>query len=244
MISYLTDKELKNAVIRFRAPASLSGKYLEERETIWKQEFEKANKSGKSIWNGTVYTIEEMLQPDEEKLYFVFSTCEYKDIVFRIKKGRSNIIKEYGISYLPKYITLDCITVTTDNKFVFGIRNNSTILDSGHIGLIGGTANQDEMEINSVKDLTKFMIKEIEEETMIQVIEKNLYLFSINQFNAKYEFLYILLLDIDSNKINNLYKEGEFDKLLCLTADEVHNYNAGTLDAFRYSRLYIDKILK
>lgn len=244
MISYLTNNELQNAVFHLRPPRPLSEKYNDERELIWRQKLEKAKESGKGIWNGIVYTIEEMLQSDEETLHIVLSSCEYKDIIFRINKGRSNIIKEYGISHLPKYITLDCIPVTRDRKFVFGIRGNSTILDGGCIGLIGGTANKDEMEINCGEDLKKFMIKEIEEETRIAVEENKLSLYSINQFNAKYEFLYKLFLDIDSSEISMCHKEGEFVELLCLTADEVRKYNGPTFDAFRYSRLYIDKFLK
>ena len=66
----------------------------------------------------------------------------------------------------------------------------------------------------------------------------------MNQFNAKYEFLYELFLDIDSSEISMCHKEGEFQELLCLTAAEVHKYSGPTLDAFKYSRLYIDKFLK
>ena len=244
MISYLTNYELQNAVFHLRPPRQLSEKYNDERELVWRHELERTKKSGKGIWNGIVYTIEEMLQPDDETLHIVLSSCEYKDIVFRIKKGRSNILKEYGISHLPKYITLDCIPQTRDRKFVFGIRGNSTILDGGCIGLIGGTANKDEMEINCVEDLKKFMITEIKEETRIKVAENKLSLYSINQFNAKYEFLYKLFLDIDSSEISMCHKEGEFHELLCLTAVEVHKYSGPTLDAFNYSRLYIDKFLK
>ena len=88
------------------------------------------------------------------------------------------------------------------------------------------------------------MIKEIEEETRIVVGENKKSLYSINQFNAKYEFLYRLFLDIDSSDISMIYKEGEFAELLCLTIDEVHNYYVPTFDAFRHARLYIDNFLK
>ncbi len=116
MISYLTLKELQNTVILFRPAISLSEKYKDEREIIWKQQLEKAEESGISIWNGVIYTIEEMLQIDEENIQIVLSTCEYKDIVFRINNRKSNIVKKYGISHIPKYITLDCIPITTDGK--------------------------------------------------------------------------------------------------------------------------------
>ena len=208
------------------------------------QELEKAEETGKSVWNGIVYTIEEMLRPDEETLHIVLSSCEYKDIIFRIRAERSYIMQEFGISHLSKYITLDCIPVTKDGKFVFGIRGGSTIVDKGCIGLIGGTANKDEMEIHRGEDLKKFMVKEIEDETNIAVDKNRLSLFSVNQFNAKYEFLYRLNLESDSSAISRLQKKGEFGKLLTLTADEVHKYTGPTLDAFRYCRLYIDDLLK
>ena len=240
MISCLTDHELNNAVFHFRPPGPISGEYIDERELFWKQETEQAKESGKEVWNGIVYTMEEMLRYDEEELHIVLSTCEYKDIIFRIRKGRKNIFKEYGISHLQKYITMDCIPVTGDGKFVFGIRGNSTIVDDGTVGLIGGTANRDEMEIKGGEDIKKFMIREIGEETGFTIKENNLSLYAINQFNAKYEFLYRLALDIDSSEINRYRRDGEFLKLICMTADEVHKYNEPTLDAFRYARFYID----
>ena len=241
MISYLTNNELQTAVFHFRPPGAFSDKYIDEREEVWKRELMKAKESGKAIWNGIVYTIEEMLQPDEETLHIVMGSCEYKDIIFRIVKGRPNIVKEYGLSYMPKYVTLDCIPVTRDGKFVFGIRGNSSLPDGGSIGLIGGTANKDEMEINSGADFGKYMISEIEDETRILVDENKLSLYSINQFNAKYEFLYRLSLDMDSSEISKYNKEGEFVELLCLSAEEIHRFSGPTLDAFRYSRLYIDQ---
>jgi hypothetical protein len=241
MISFLTDNEMQHAVFHFRSPIPLSEKYNIEKEIIWEEEIEKAKKTGKKIWNGVVYTIEEMLQYDEETIHFVLSTCEYKDVLFRIVKDRSVIIRDYGISHLPKYITMDCIPVTKDGKFVFGIRGNSTLPDGGCIGLIGGTANMDEMEIGSGADLNKFMIREIEDETRLRVNENQLTLFSLNQFNAKYEFLYRLSLDLDSSEISRYHKEGEFVRLVCLTTEEIYNYADPTLDAFRYARLYIDR---
>lgn len=244
MISYLTDNEIQSAIFHFQPPRPLSEGYTIERELVWRQELEKAEQTGKSIWNGIVYTIEEMLQPDEEALHIVLSSCEYKDILFRIRKDRSYIIKEYGVSHLSRYITMDCIPVTKDGKFVFGIRGDSTIVDAGCIGLIGGTANKDEMEINRGDDLKKFMIREIEDETGIEVEGNRLSLFSINQFNSKYEFLYKLHLDTGSSEISKYQKEGEFGELLALTADEVHKYTGPTLDAFRHSRRYIDRLLK
>ena len=159
MISYLTNRELQAAVFHFRPPSVFTDQYVSEREEVWNRELERAEETGIDIWNGIVYTIEELLQPDEEILHIVLGSCEYKDIIFRIVKGRPNIINEYGISHLPKYITLDCIPVTKDGKFVFGIRGNSTLPDGGCIGLIGGTANKDEMEIRGFDDLEKFMIK-------------------------------------------------------------------------------------
>jgi hypothetical protein len=241
MISYLTNRELQNAVFHFSPPSVFSESYVNEREKVWQQELIKAEASGKDIWNGIVYTIEEMLQPDEETLHISLGSCEYKDIIFRIVKGRPTIVKEYGISHLPKYITLDCIPVTKDGKFVFGIRGNSSLPDGGSIGLIGGTANKDEMEIRSFTDLKKFMINEIKEETGLDPAGDNVSLYSINQFNAKYEFLYKVNLDIDSSETETYHKEGEFIELLSLSSAEVHNYDGPTLDAFRFARLYIDR---
>jgi 8-oxo-dGTP pyrophosphatase MutT (NUDIX family) len=242
MILFLTKNSLKNAVFHYQTREKFSENYLREREIVWQKHLDKAKNAGKSVWNGIIYTLEDIIQTDEQNLHLVLGTCEFKDIVFRINKGVSQIIEKYGISHINKYITLDCIPVTNDGKFIFGIRGKTTNVASGSIGLIGGTANKDEMLIKSEKDLSSFMIMEIEEETNIKVQEENLFLFSINQFNGKYEFLYLLELDIDSHSVRSLHKEGEFSDLICLTARELHEYKGKTLDAFRYAQSYIDKI--
>lgn len=96
------------------------------------------------------------------------------------------------------------------------------------------------MEIHSIKDFKRFMINEIEEETLSKVTANNLTLYSINQFNGKYEFLYKLVLNIDSTKIHKIHRDDEFMSLLCLTAKEVQNYNGPMLDAFKYAKKYIN----
>ncbi len=242
MISYLTDKEIQNVKIDFRVNKSLSEAYIEERELIWLERISKTKKLGKSIWNGTIYTIEKLIQIDEENIYIVMGDCEFKDIVFRISKGVPYIIEKYGVSHVPIFITLDCIPITTDGKFVFGLRGNNTNVENECIGLIGGTANKDEMEIHSIEEFSQFMVKEIEEETLIKVRDNKLSLFSLNQFNSKYEFLYTLQLDISSENIHQIHKNDEFTDLLCMSKTEVENYEGSTLDAFRYVKTYIKEL--
>lgn len=239
MIIYLSETELLNAQISFQIPEQIPDKYLVERETVWNAHMLKAGKAGKNIWNGIIYSIKEWVQTDEENLIIVLSSCEFKDIVFRNHKGINYIIKNYGIDWISKFITFDCIPVTKDGQYVFGIRGNTTNVKTGSIGLIGGTANKDEMEIRAPLDFKKFMIKEIEEETQIKVNGHDLSLFSINQFNGKFEFLYKLVLNINSNEIDTIYKKGEFADIVSLSEKEVFNYQGKTLDAFRYSRKYI-----
>ncbi len=242
MIIRLSETELVNAQISYQIPKPLPNRYLTERENVWNKHIRKAVKSGKNIWNGIIYTIIDWTQIDKENLFITLSSCEYKDIVFRNNKGLTYIIRNYGIESISKFITFDCIPVTSDGKYVFGLRGNTTNVKSGSIGLIGGTANKDEMEITSPDDFKKFMIKEIEEETQIVVNEHSLSLFSINQFNGKFEFLYKLELNINSYEIDKIFKKGEFVDILCLSKQEVFNYNGKTLDAFRYSKLYINNL--
>lgn len=239
MITYLTDSELKNIHIQFRERKNLTEEYVNERELIWNNRIAETEKLGKNFWNGIIYSVDRFLQIDDRNIHIVLSSCEFKDVVFNIKKGIPYIIEKYGISNLSEYITLDCIPVTKDGKFVFGIRNNNTNVNSGSIGLIGGTANRDEMEINSKTDLSNFMIKEIEEETLVKVKQDKLKLYSINQFNGKYEFLYKLNLDIDSKRICEIHRNEEFAETVCLTAEEVLDYNGTMLDAFKYAKSYI-----
>lgn len=74
--------------------------------------------------------IDKFVQIDDENIIMVLGVCEFKDIIFRINKGIPYIAKKYGISYITEFITLDCIPVTTDNKFVFGLRYNNTNVNS------------------------------------------------------------------------------------------------------------------
>ncbi|MCF6239752.1 MAG: hypothetical protein L3J74_00215 [Bacteroidales bacterium] len=242
MIIHLSETELLKAQISFQPPTQMSSRYLIERENVWSEHIRKAYKSGKNIWNGIIYTINDWIQIDEENLLIKLSSCEFKDIVFRNYKGVTYVLNNYGIDSMSKFITLDCIPVTNDGKYVFGIRGNTTNVKNGSIGLIGGTANKDEMEITSTVDFKKFMIKEIEEETQITVNEHNLSLFSINQFNGKFEFLYKLVLNLNSCEIDKIFRKGEFVDILCLSEQEVFNYKGKTLDAFRYSKLYINSL--
>lgn len=239
MITYFTEAELENVQIQFRERHNLTEEYINEREMIWNEIIAETEKLGKSVWNGIIYSIDRFLQFNDKNIHIVLSSCEFKDIVFKIKKGIPYIVEKFGISNVAEFITLDCIPVTTDGKFVFGLRNNTTNVDGGSIGLIGGTANKDEMEINSMTDFSNFMISEIEEETLVKVIHDKLTLYSINQFNGKYEFLYKLNLDIDSDKISEIHRNEEFSEMICLTAQEVIEYEGKMLDAFKYAKTYI-----
>jgi hypothetical protein len=239
MITYLSDTELNNVQIQTIENRSQTEEYIKERELIWNERIWETEKLGKKVWNGTIYSIDRFVQIDDRNIHIVLNSCEFKDIIFKIKKGIPYIVEKYGISNVAEFITLDCIPITTDGKFVFGLRNNNTNVNSGSIGLIGGTANRDEMEINSISDFSKFMINEIEEETLLKVKQDRLTLFSINQFNGKYEFLYKLYLDIESDKIRKIHKNEEFAKMVCLTAQEVLDYNGLMLDAFKYAKTYI-----
>jgi len=242
MITFFSPAELASAEIIFTGPAKSSPRYITERDEIWEQKLAKAEKENRKLWNGTIYTIEKLLQIDEENLKIVLSFCEFKDIVFRISKGIPYMQSAFGIDHIPKFITVDCIPISSDGKFVFGLRGNKTNVADGSIGLLGGTVNKDEMEISTFNDFTTFMIREIQEETHIKVEKERLNLFSLNQFRGKYEFLYTLDLEIESSKINTILKDDEFSEMLCLSREEVFAWNRPTVDAFRYCRNYIDKI--
>jgi hypothetical protein len=149
---------------------ALSSAYLEAREKVWQQKLDDAHVRGLELWNGEIHTIERFIQTDESHLVIELSTCQYKDITFTIHHTIQGIVRDYGADHLHPYITINGIPVTEDGRCEFGLRGAHIFASDNMIGLIGGTANKDEMPINALDDMRRFMHMEMQEETRPSMI--------------------------------------------------------------------------
>ena len=215
--------------------------YLEERERVWQARLTKAQTTGEHLWNGEPYTIEHFIQVDETHVLLEMSSCEYKDIVFRVTKGVAAIVQTYGTDYLPQYVTVDCIPVTSDGRFIFGVPAPLTTAPSGMVGLIGGMLNKDEMTVSSFADIVAFMRKEVCEETTLVCHAEDLTLFSSNVFRGKYEFLFTFEAHIHSAEVSSLGTPEEFEQLVATDLAGAMAIDNG-LDAFRYAKNYLPQL--
>ena len=95
---------------------------LAEREQVWAEQMERVLARNGHMWNGEIYTLEDMFVPAPDQVILGMSTCEYKDLVFGFLKGHTYIAGKYGEDYLPRFTGVSCVPLTKDGKFVFGIR--------------------------------------------------------------------------------------------------------------------------
>jgi 8-oxo-dGTP pyrophosphatase MutT (NUDIX family) len=238
-----TEKELHSLQLEFVPRRNLSADYLVKRDEYWNYRAPLAQSLGKQLWNGEVYTVEKIdfRFPLQAKIYL--STCEYKDILFARDYGLEKVAQEFGVDSIQSYITVCCIPVTAGDRFVLGIRGGNTAVSEGALGLIGGTVNKDEMQVNSLNHLKEFMAREIEEETAIPVILERLKLFCLNYYFGKYEFIYRYSLPESIKNINFFHKSGEFSSLKELSLSEVLSFNRPMLDAVVQSKAYLSDLL-
>lgn|GEM_PF-2856559 len=104
------------------------------------------------------------------------------------------------------------------------------------LGLIGGTANKDEMPITSLGDVQRFMHMEMQEETNLVYDERTIDLFGLHHYRGKYEFLYTIRLPITAEHLANYQTSGEFVQLIGLTPEETETTEVCGVDAFRFHR--------
>lgn len=235
MFTLFTSTELQSIEIQKKSPPTRSEAYQLKRDQLWALKEQEATQKNKSLWNGIIYTVEDLVQTDENKIRLELSTCEYKDILFKIY----NPTETQTLAPRIHYLTVCSIPMTLDNRFVFGLRGSTTAIMSNSIGLIGGSVNEDEREIQTFSDFEESMKLEIEEETLIPTQDLKLQLFSLNFFRMKYEFLYTFRLPVHSDEIQKFHRDGEFSQLIALNSEEVCQSTLNQTDSYRYCKNYL-----
>lgn len=241
MITQFSEAELNYLTIQPVERRERSSVYLEERELVWAAEMEKVLARHDHMWNGEIYILEGIV-PSEEKITFRVSTGEFKDAVFRRVKGLAYVIEKYGPDYLFRFMTVDCVPITQDGKYVFGIRGDWAGGGTHPVGIIGGGINKDEMEIHSFADIRRFMQKELSEETAIQCPFDGLKLYALAYQDGIYSFMFTLRLPLHSGQVELLHRDGEFSQLIAWTEQEAYATTLPTSGAFRRWRTHLTRL--
>jgi 8-oxo-dGTP pyrophosphatase MutT (NUDIX family) len=239
MIMQFSEAELNNLTIQPVDRWKRSAAYLEEREQVWVDQMEKVVARNGHMWNGEIYSLEDILYPGEDRMTLQMSTCEYKDLVFRMLKGQEHVANHYGEVYLFRFSGVSVVPVTRDGKFVFGIRADRPEQGTPPIGGIGGTLNKDEMEIHSFADIRQCMLREIQEETALECTAETLRFFGLYAVLFSYHFWFTIRLPIHSEEINQYHRPGEFSSLVAINQQEAFDTPMPMSVGFRRWRSYL-----
>ena len=238
MITHFSETELARLTIEPLARRERPAAYLHEREQVWTAQMEKVLARGGQMWNGEIYTLEDIFSADPDQLVLRMSTCEYKDLVFRFLKGPADIVKRYGPDHLVRFSGVNCVPLTQDGKYVFGIRADRP--EQGQpIGCIGGTLNQDEMVIHTFADIRQCMLREIQEETALACQAQDLRFVGLYSVLCSHHFWFTLRLPLHSQEINRCHRPGEFSSLIAISQEEADRTELSTTRMLLQLRPYL-----
>jgi hypothetical protein len=239
MIIQFTEAELRNMKIQPVERQECAAAYRDEREQVWAGQMQRVLARNGNMWNGEVYTLEDMLVPAADQVTLRMGTCEYKDLVFGMLKGQAYIAERYGQNHLPRFTGVNCVPRTQDGKYVFGIRADRPEQGEPPIGGIGGTLNKDEMEIHSFTEIRQGILREIHEETALPCNVEDLRFFCLFAAHYSYHFWFAFRLPIHSAEINDYCRPGEFSRLVAITEAEAWEMKMPMTGAFRRWRPYL-----
>lgn len=242
MIISLSKAELNQLAVQPVDRREKPSDYLKERDATWDAQMERVLARGGKMWNGEVYTLEDIFTPGEEQVTLRMSTCEYKDLVFRMLKGDEAITARYGGEYLARFVGVSVVPVTRDGRFVFGMRADRPEQGEPPIGGIGGTLNKDEMEIHSFTDIRLHMLHEIQEETRLECQAEELRFFGLMAAYSSFHFTFTIRLPLDAGELGHLARPGEFSQLVALTQEETYAISAPMSRYFRLWRPYLHQL--
>lgn len=135
----------------------LIDKSLEQKAKIaWEKIFQESNEE---FWDGTCYRLDNIEEVKKGSLNFEISTIKYSLVI-----GYKEISKENKLApeQYSNHISTGGLIKTTDDIYIFG--NKSEDLKNPQISLIGGGLQEDELKVNSGRDIERNLFKEIKEE--------------------------------------------------------------------------------
>lgn len=242
MIIQFNPTELEGLRFEPVARKAFSTAYLEERERVWQAELEKCQARGDRMWNGEIYTIEEIHQSGAERLVIRAGTCEFKDVVFRHVRGSRELERDYGEGVVQRIAGVAFIPLTRDGKYVFGLRGDYAMHGTHPHGLIGGTLNKDEQPVTDFASLRAYACKEAGEETRLEFDPAQVRFVCLGHDRHMYSFLFTARLAEDSREVVPLNRPGEFSCLAAFSREEALAQDGPVTWGFRFWREHLNLI--
>lgn len=194
---------------------SLPTCYLQGRELLW---IAKKNELGDRLWNGIVYTIEQIGSVDG-KLSLDLGRCEYKDILFKEAIGVQELLDTYGKNCLLQHLIVCVIPITTDELLILSEVGGGTSQQRGLVDLIGGTANRDEVNALCFDDLSQFAFRELKEEIGLGAEDGCLRPWVLVGYSGRFALLYTFHLYVSSQDLKYTLNEEEVASLVFVTRE-------------------------
>jgi hypothetical protein len=126
--------------------------------TNWQKLLDQAKTKGVQQWDGTFYRMENIQDLISGSKELKFSTMKYSEV--RALKDDPTLSKKFRANN----ISTSSLIKTSDNYFIFGVRNINSMSKS-KVDLIGGGLQESELVVNTFSDVFKNEFKEIKEET-------------------------------------------------------------------------------
>jgi len=186
----------------------------------WYKNLQTYKENNQKIWDGTTYRLNTL------KIYENSLDLELSTVKFSTINGYRDIFKKYDLNteYYIDHISVGALIKTSDNKYLFGERSGKTAARSP-IDLIGGGASKDELEITSGEDFETLLLKEIEEETNLDLnhIKKSEIIGIVRSQSTNVIIIFEVILNISSQNVLRLFKQRGDDEMKSLVFVEQAN---------------------
>lgn len=215
----------------------LSAEYIEFRDVVWKEKVQEWSDAGKEIFNGTLYRY---MGRDGNTIKLGLMT--YADRLVRTKISVTEIEKRFGKDHVMQNCCVDLLPITTDGKIVVGIKKNSVDLHTDKLAYIGGNMNKEEVRVRDFEDVYSMMMVEISEESNIPLEREKLSFIKLGLADGWASFYFVYRLDIPSERIEELFKDGEFVRLVAMSREEIKKTDYPAVGDLNLSKDWIDEV--
>lgn len=219
----------------------LDKKIKDSVDTNWKDFLTEAKKRGGNPWNGTFYRIENLNELSQGENILKFSTIRYSEIRGLTYNVDLSTLEEQS---RPNHVSTGSLIITSDNYFIFGVRNNNS-MSTRAIDFIGGGLQKDELVINKLSDIFANQVKEIKEEIGVHDdhISKMIGLGLL--YSTKYclIFMFYTRLDLSRKQVQNIFGSRHDDEMQSLEFIEEKDLESYLKDKGSYRPL-VSKLYK
>ncbi len=172
----------------------------------WQSFLDEAHKKGARPWDGTYYRLESI---ENEELFF--STIKYSQI-----RGLTHNVdlSKIPTESQPFHVSTASLIKTSDNFFIFGVRNKNS-MSSRKIDLIGGGLQPDELEVNNCSDIFENQLKEMREEVGLAIDDVELIEGLGITLSSKYNVVFIFYTTLNKTKsdVEQIFEKNTDDEM-------------------------------